>query len=168
MTKKAWAEMTDQEITANYVKQCSKCRYRGRIGGDQCCDYIVINGRSRGCSPIRCKKFEPGKRTKLIVGISQPGSKPANRRVLTGTGKKMAKARTYIGEILEGYMVEHDLNNHTMADLVGVKSSTMTEWRLGKSKVGEKSIIKISEATGISTEVIRDAVKKGIIEHGKL
>ena len=38
------------------IKECKfeKCRYRGKIGADECCDYCFITGHLRGCKISEC------------------------------------------------------------------------------------------------------------------
>lgn len=46
--------------------KCSKvgktCYYAGKFGADFCCDYLVIEGHSRGCKPEECDKYIKKKR----------------------------------------------------------------------------------------------------------
>lgn len=46
-----------------YNKKCLKCVY---VGGNKrsrvpTCDYILIEGHTRGCSVLNCDKYKPGK-----------------------------------------------------------------------------------------------------------
>lgn len=74
---KPWAEMTDQEINKHKRQQCSKCQYLSRKNGKTYlvatpCDYLLITGHRRGCSPLDCvtygvfKPREKGKRARRI------------------------------------------------------------------------------------------------------
>ena len=158
-------QMTEQEIDENYRKQCSKCRFRGVIGSQRCCDYILITGKPRGCSPVGCNKFEKGKRTKLIVGIvsNGPGGRANRQRKETEMGKHMIPSKTYIGIILEDYMKENHLNQRTLADRLGTTEDVISDWRLGRRKANTKSVERVASALGMNVEIIRDAVKKGLI-----
>lgn len=62
-----WEEADVQEINQNKRKLCVKCRYSGITGTSVeknnvaalTCDYILMEERSRNCSPINCKRFVP-------------------------------------------------------------------------------------------------------------
>lgn len=47
-------------------EHCGGCKYLGTVGGSgtspKCCDYLLVTGRSRGCSVENCDKKEIGKR----------------------------------------------------------------------------------------------------------
>ena len=57
-----WARMTDAEISEHKNNVCVKCHYYsfGSGGNNEpsrrygLCDYILIEGHSRGCSPFEC------------------------------------------------------------------------------------------------------------------
>lgn len=38
------------------IEDCKykKCRYRGKIGADECCDYCFVTGHLRGCKISEC------------------------------------------------------------------------------------------------------------------
>ena len=48
------------------ARMCAYCKYSSKIFGHTSssspdyviCDYLIKTGRSRGCSPIECKRFE--------------------------------------------------------------------------------------------------------------
>ena len=56
---------THEERLKRKEKYCSKCFYAVRIAGDSpnqaLCNYIEITGHMRGCSPVGCTKFRPGR-----------------------------------------------------------------------------------------------------------
>lgn len=67
MSKKKWSEYTLKEIKKNKKKLCVRCVYCTYTGElnvktsnlyNVTCDYIGIEGHSRGCSPMNCKKFK--------------------------------------------------------------------------------------------------------------
>lgn len=43
------------------LSKCPKgCRYEGKFGASPCCDYLLIEGRRRGCEGGKnCERFEP-------------------------------------------------------------------------------------------------------------
>lgn len=48
-----------------YAKRpsCQGCRYQGARGG---CNFLLVNGYSRGCKAENCDKYEVGKKTRGI------------------------------------------------------------------------------------------------------
>lgn len=60
---KDWSEMAEQEIYKLKKKQCTKCKYFSHQNGKQAvsavpCDYLLITGHSRGCSPLDCVSYD--------------------------------------------------------------------------------------------------------------
>lgn len=161
--KKAWEDLTWAEIDRNYNIQCSKCRYRGMIGRTHCCDYIIITGRSRGCSALGCKRFERGRRTKLVVGCTINNASPTKKRVETGPGKQMKPSKTYLGKALEEYMIANHLNQMTLADRLGVNKATAAEWRMKMTRITDKNIRRIAGMLNVGEDVVRELIRKGMI-----
>lgn len=63
---KPWPEMTEAEIIQLKRQQCKKCVYYSQgcssAKSTGTCEYLKIEGHSRGCSPLECKtkgKFRP-------------------------------------------------------------------------------------------------------------
>lgn len=59
--KKGWGKLTETEINRNKKNTCEKCVYFSRGGesntlGTRHCEYLLITGHMRGCSPLDCKK----------------------------------------------------------------------------------------------------------------
>lgn len=59
--KKSWAKLTEAEINRNKKNTCEKCAYFSRSGGtitngSRYCEYLLITGHMRRCSPLECKK----------------------------------------------------------------------------------------------------------------
>ena len=56
---------TQAERLERKAKYCNRCFYGAAIAGSSpgqaLCNYIEITGHMRGCSPIGCRKFKPGK-----------------------------------------------------------------------------------------------------------
>lgn len=73
--KEALAE-TEEEKKARKAKYCAHCKYGVRSTGHTgqsakyyvTCNYSFLTGHSRGCSPIDCKRFEPGEPLKRKRG----------------------------------------------------------------------------------------------------
>lgn len=70
--KKPWKDMTPHEIYKLKINQCVNCEYfsRGDNNSYGTCDYILVEGHSRRCSPLLCKVkgiFKPktGKKRKI-------------------------------------------------------------------------------------------------------
>lgn len=162
--KKVWKDLTQKEVDLNYQKQCSKCRFRGMIGSTHCCDYITIKGKSRGCSALGCKRFERGKRTKVVVGCTVNNAQPLKRREVTRIGRHMKPSSTRLGKALDAYMKENDVNQFTLADRLGVSKTTVSEWRLKTIKLTEGSIERIAGLLGVEKDVIREMVRKDRVE----
>lgn len=158
--------MTEQEISEIYNTQCSKCKYRGVLGRERCCDYLTITGHSRGCSAAGCKRFEPGEatqRVKRIVIKPSTARKSRERRPLSKS-KHMKPSSTYLGLILDGYMTAHDIPQRMLADLIGVHVSTIAGWRRGYKKVSKTSAEKIAKALNMDEGIIREAINKDVAE----
>ena len=45
--------------------KCATCKYRCRLEEHTCCQFILITGHMRGCSPENCTRYISGKRIKL-------------------------------------------------------------------------------------------------------
>lgn len=57
--RKKWEELSGNEISDIKIHQCSKCRYYSKLSPsayktNATCDYILIEGHSRGCDPRDC------------------------------------------------------------------------------------------------------------------
>lgn len=59
---KKWSDMTEHDILLLKREQCFKCHYfsvgpdnkQGANNTKGFCDYLAIEGHSRGCSPLKC------------------------------------------------------------------------------------------------------------------
>jgi hypothetical protein len=49
--------MGDVFDTKSYRERCDKCFYRDKFS--RTCDYCLIEGKSRGCDPAECDKWQP-------------------------------------------------------------------------------------------------------------
>lgn len=59
--RKKWGALSGNEISSIKTYQCSKCRYYSKLSPgayktNATCDYILIEGHSRGCDPRDCVK----------------------------------------------------------------------------------------------------------------
>lgn len=80
--KKSWSELTEAEINRNKRNTCEKCLYFSRDGstttaGSRHCEYLLITGHRRGCSPLECKK-------KGIFKARPTGRRRINRACVQG------------------------------------------------------------------------------------
>lgn len=58
---KKWSDMTEADVQRLKRQQCIRCHYFSRTAVDKrsgsatgICDYLTIEGHSRGCSPLEC------------------------------------------------------------------------------------------------------------------
>ena len=42
-----------------------RCVYGGTVGTVPCCNYILVEGHSRGCSPRTCDQYKTGKKARF-------------------------------------------------------------------------------------------------------
>lgn len=74
--KKRWAELSMAEIKKIKQTNCNKCFYSRKTSspsqncGNVFCDYISIEGHSRGCRPDECDKFKPRSKHKKYTYTS--------------------------------------------------------------------------------------------------
>lgn len=64
---KEWSRLSDAEVNRHKAKHCRNCMYLSRHTSsftNSTCDYMVMTGEMRGCSPLHCdkKKLSTGKR----------------------------------------------------------------------------------------------------------
>lgn len=50
--------MDSKTKTVKCSEVIKTCKYRGRVGIDEICDYLETVGHSRGCHPECCDKYE--------------------------------------------------------------------------------------------------------------
>lgn len=48
-----------------------RCRYGSTCGGTYCCNFILIEGYSRGCPPKACDKYRPGPKARFQYDIGR-------------------------------------------------------------------------------------------------
>lgn len=142
-------ELTDSEIAEIYEKQCKKCMYSGSAGGMKCCDYFLITGMRRNCSPVNCKRFDPGTREKLIKpNFDFPGSLPKLQ-----TKPKVAAVHR-----------EHNLTQTEFARQCGIQAGIINKWRRGKGNPARKNLEKACAIMGIDIEVAMNVIAKGAVD----
>ena len=68
--------LSNADISEIQEKQCKRCDYYGTIGGGHCCDYFLITGKRRGCSPVNCERFSlrRGAKSPMKIKFEFPGS----------------------------------------------------------------------------------------------
>lgn len=57
-----------EDFEMNNRKKCKTCKYRADRG-EWKCNYILIEGHSRGCSVENCTKYKKGKRLPVRENI---------------------------------------------------------------------------------------------------
>lgn len=101
---KKWSDMTEQDILILKREQCFKCYYFS-VGPDNkqgannikgICDYLAIEGHSRGCSQLECmgngifrKREKSRKRRVMRLHAQKSGRIPGSdsRKSDPGSGK---------------------------------------------------------------------------------
>lgn len=156
-----WSKMSEEEIEQIKLEKCRYCKYRGVLGGNICCDYILITKKKRGCRPDECDKYLEGKRRKKIV---VPGihSRSKGLKDYVG-GNSYKQATTYFGALLEDYMISHKINQRDLAEMIGIPPDRISRWKFGKDIPKETSVKKVCDAIGISEETAREAIGKGYL-----
>lgn len=77
-------------------ERCLTCIYRGEKVDGIGCEYILIEGRSRGCSPDECDKYKKGKRKQKPVQRPPVISKRTRREP-----KKMSEKQKTVHQLIE-------------------------------------------------------------------
>lgn len=52
-------------------KRCRTCKYRAAVSAVNGCDYIELEGHSRGCDVENCDKYARGKRMKRRTRLDE-------------------------------------------------------------------------------------------------
>lgn len=165
--------MTDSEIAEIYEKQCKKCMYSGSAGGMKCCDYFLITGMRRNCSPVNCKRFDPGTREKLIKpNFDFPGSLPKlqTKPKVAAVHRERKRcvpytsAKTHWGQLIDEYMREHNLTQTEFARQCGIQAGIINKWRRGKGNPARKNLEKACAIMGIDIEVAMNVIAKGAVD----
>lgn len=57
MVRYWFAKIKDKDTDdVRAIKKCPTCKYRSRM----CCEYLLLTGKRRNCSPYECDKYEKG------------------------------------------------------------------------------------------------------------
>lgn len=168
--------LTDSDIAEIYEKQCRKCMYSSSAGSIKCCDFYLITGMRRNCSPVNCKRFEPGTREKLIKpNFEFPGSLPKlqtkpkvaavqRERTKRDRHEPYTPAKTHWGQLIDDYMREHHLNQTEIAKQCGIQAGIINKWRRGKGNPGRKNLEKACAIMGIDIDVALNVIAKGALD----
>lgn len=146
MTTEEWALMTPEEIEkVKRAAGCYGCEFRGKLGSETHCDYILITGHSRGCSMDECTKGRPaaGPRPKvkpkaLTAEMLHPMSK-----------KEVQKKRLKIGEWINEGLKKKRMSIATLASVCGVSKTTAYHWSDGYSTPYPENILKLAKVLDI-------------------
>ena len=141
MTTEEWALMTPEEIEK--VKRaigCYECEFRGKLGSETHCDYILITGHMRGCSMDECTKGRPaaGPREKI-----KP--KALTAEMLHPPRKDdLKKKRSKVGAWINEGMKKKRMSIATLASICGVSKTTAYHWSDGYSVPYPENITKLA------------------------
>ena len=165
--------LTDSEIAEIYEKQCKKCMYSSSAGSIKCCDFYLITGMRRNCSPINCKRFEPRAGEKLIkLNLEFPGSipKPSKTPKVAAVQRERkccvpyTSAKTHWGQLIDDYMREHHLTQTEFAKQCGIQAGIINKWRRGKGNPGRKNLEKACAIMEIDIDVALNVIAKGAVD----
>ena len=141
MTTEEWALMTPEEIEK--VKRaigCYECEFRGKLGSETHCDYILITGHMRGCSMDECTKGRPaaGPREKI-----KP--KALTAEMLYPSRKaEMQNKRSKVGSWINEGLTKKRMSIATLASICGVSKTTAYHWSDGYSTPYPENIKKLA------------------------
>ncbi len=93
------------------AEKCAKCYYCDSCVGS--CDYILVTGKRRGCSPKNCNKFEPKSELGRRSEIALPGGRPDVKR------KRVAMKALY----------DQGLHDRLIAEKIGCSKALVVQWR---------------------------------------
>ena len=158
--KASWAEMTEADIAVISKEYCKKCIFKGGWGSRVHCDYLNITGHMRGCRPDNCDKFQSGSKKKVKV---YPRLDVSHGKNAYGGGSRIRKEKTYIGLIIDDYLVRNNMQQKTLGEKIGVSGQAIGDWRRLKSKPKRDSLEKLSEVIGVPVEEIQKAIERGKI-----
>lgn len=168
--------LTDSEIAEIYEKQCRKCMYSSSAGGMKCCDYFLITGMRRNCSPVNCKRFAPRTREKLIKpNFEFPGSLPKlqtkpkvaavqRERTKRKRYEPYTSAKTHWGQLIDDYMREHNLTQTEFGQKCGTSPGIVNKWRRGQNNPGRKNLECACDFMGIDIEYAKQLIAKGALD----
>ena len=92
--------------------KCEKCYYQdGRVGS---CDYFLVTGKRRGCSPKNCDKFKPKDKVGRRSSIALPCVRP----------------ETYIKRSAMRFLYDQGLHDRLIAEKIGCSKALVTQWRI--------------------------------------
>lgn len=163
--------LTDREIAEIYEKQCRKCMYSSSAGGVKCCDFYLITGMRRNCSPVNCKRFAPRTGEKLIkLHFEFPGSIPQKEPKVAAVHRERkccvpyTPAKTHWGQLIDNYMREHHLTQTEFAKQCGTQAGIINKWRRGKGNPGRKNLEKACAIMEIDIDVALNVIAKGAVD----
>lgn len=95
------------------------CRYRDNTAG--CCEFILIEGHSRGCRPEDCREWRTGKKRRRTAVLPT-----VRKRKCKGDVKE--RMRMYI----------NGATDREMSEKLGVATSTIIAWRKRNGLIAHK------------------------------
>ena len=150
--------------------------YSSSAGGVKCCDFYLITGMRRNCSPVNCKRFEPRAGEKLIkLNLEFPGSipKPQKTPKVAAVQRERTKrehyepytsAKTHWGQLIDDYMREHNLTQTEFGLKCGTSPGIVNKWRRGQNNPRRKNLEKACAIMGIDIDVALNVIAKGAID----
>ena len=147
MTTEEWAMMTQEEIEK--VKRavgCYECDFRGKLGSETHCDYILITGHMRGCSMDECTKCRPaaGPRAKI-----KPKALTAEMMMQPRRKDELKARRVKIGQWINEGLKKKRMSIATLASIAGVSKTTAYHWSDGYSTPYPENIMKLAKILDI-------------------
>ena len=130
MTTEEWALMSPEEIEkVKRAAGCYECEFRGKVGSETQCDYILITGHMRGCSVDECTK-----------GRTAEGPRPKIKpKALTAEmlyphrKDELKKKRSKVGAWINEGLKKKRMSVATLASVCGVSKTTAYHWSDGYS-----------------------------------
>lgn len=101
-----------------------KCRYRDNTAG--CCEYILIEGHSRGCKPEKCEKWRTGNAAEKSDASADAPAEEKKKK----SYDDLEAMRLYI----------HGGTDKEIAEALGVKSTTIIGWRKRRGLICHKKV----------------------------
>lgn len=112
-----------------------KCRYRDNTAG--CCEFILIEGHSRGCKPEKCQKW----RTRNADGETHSvAARQLPKRGSQGEGETEEKKRKRYDDAEALRMWVNGDTDKEIADKLGVSRETIIGWRKKRGLRSHKKV----------------------------
>lgn len=136
-------------------RKCNTCKYRCYLINAWYCQYILVTGHCRGCSPVKCKRYKRGNPAETIDDTTKIISKRSEQ----SQRQKQYKSVRRHQEILELY--NNGKNDHEIAHELNLAVGTIYNWRQQNNLPpnghrGFQSTLDKDEATKLYKEGLND------------